>query len=269
MLTFSWPLVIVAIAGVINQSSYITFQKLILPNDLTTNLEEGGVFAAAASLAILLNLFTVAFNFAAEPFFFAHKERDDARKIYADVALMFTLAGSLIMLIILGYMDVIQLLLGRNFREGLQVVPILLASYLLLGIYYNVSAWYKLADKTLWGAWIALGGVIITVAGNFILLPTMYSIGSAWTALGCYLFMTVTCYLLGQKFYPIPYKIVRMLSWILGALAFFALMEWLRGLLHEKTALIFVVNTLLIGLFGYLVLRFESGLIAQLLRKQS
>jgi O-antigen/teichoic acid export membrane protein len=118
MLAYSWPLVIVAIAGVINQSSSITFQKLLLPNDLKQNLAEGGKYAAAASLAILLNLFTIAFNFAAEPFFFTHKEREDSRQVYADVALVFTIVGSVMMLVILGYMDLIQFLLGKNFRPG-------------------------------------------------------------------------------------------------------------------------------------------------------
>ena len=148
MMAYSWPLVIVAIAGVINQSSPITFQKLLLQNDLKTNLEEGAVFSAAASIAILLNLFTIAFNYAAEPFFFAHKDKEGSRQVYADVALAFTLVGSFMMLGILAYMDVVKLILGRNFREGLEVVPVLLLSFLLLGIYYNLSAWYKLADKT-------------------------------------------------------------------------------------------------------------------------
>jgi len=149
MLRFSWPLVVVGFAGVINQYSSIAFQKYLLPADLDTNLSSGGIYAAAASLAILLSLFTTAFNYAAEPFFFAHKEREDARTVYADVALAFTIIGSLMMLMILAYIDLFQLLLGENFREGLVVVPILLVSFLLLGIYYNVSIWYKLADKTI------------------------------------------------------------------------------------------------------------------------
>ena len=103
MMKYAWPLVLVAIAGVINQSSAITFQKLLLPNDLKTNLTDGGVYTAAASLAILLNLFTIAFNYAAEPFFFAHKDKENARQVYADVALLFTMVGSLIMLLIIAY----------------------------------------------------------------------------------------------------------------------------------------------------------------------
>ncbi len=265
MLSYSWPLVIVGFAGVINQSSYITFQKYILPNDVTTNLSDGGVFAAAASLALLLNLFTVAFNYAAEPFFFAHKDRDDSRQVYADVALAFTLVGATMMLFILAYMDVFQLILGSNFRAGLYVVPILLLSYLLLGIYYNLSAWYKLADKTRWGAWIAIGGVVITVVGNILLIQRMEVIGSAWTALACYLFMCVASYFQGQKYFPIPYKVGRMIGWIVLAILIYLLMEWMRGWIGNQFVLILLCNSVFVAAFLLLAYRLERPLIRQVL----
>ena len=268
MMVFSWPLVLVAIAGVINQSSAITFQKLLLKNDLKANLEAGAVYTAAASLAILLNLFTIAFNYAAEPFFFAHRDREDSKKVYADVALLFTIIGAVMMLVILGYMDVVQLLLGKNFRSGLAVVPILLMSYLLLGIYYNVSIWYKLADKTLWGAWIAIGGTAITFIGNFLLLPSMNVIGSAWAALACYLFMTLSCYWIGQRIYPIPYKMTKIFAWMLGALALYFVMEWIRPVANESLPIIFGMNTLLIGLYCLLVWKMEGSLVRQILKRK-
>jgi O-antigen/teichoic acid export membrane protein len=264
MLRYSWPLVIVGFAGVINQSSYITFQKYILPNDVATNLSDGGVFAAAASLALLLNLFTIAFNYAAEPFFFAHKERQDARQVYADVALAFTLVGSTMMLFILAYIDLFQFILGSNFRAGLYVVPILLLAYLLLGIYYNFSAWYKLADKTVMGAWIAIAGAVITVVGNVLLIQRMEVIGSAWSALACYLFMCIASYYIGQKYFPIPYRIGRMIGWIAGAVITYFLMEALRSLVAPSLVLILLVNTSLVGLYFYAVLKFESALVKQI-----
>lgn len=267
MIAYSWPLVLVAIAGVIDQSSAITFQKYLLPHDLTQNLAEGGIYSAAASLALLLNLFTVAFNYAAEPFFFAHQHREDARSVYADVALAFTLVGALMMLAILAYLDVVQLLLGRNFRQGLHVVPVLLLSYLLLGIYYNVSAWYKLADKTLMGAWIAVTGSLITIAGNIVLIPLIGVAGSAWAALACYLFMTVAAIWQGRVHYPIPYPVVRMSAWIIGALGLFGVMQALRPLLGENLIGIIAVNTLLIILYLLAVWRFERELLRQIMRR--
>ena len=264
MLRYSWPLVIVGFAGVVNQSSYITFQKYILPNDITTNLSDGGVYAAAASLALLLNLFTIAFNYAAEPFFFAHKDRPDSREVYADVALAFTIVGSIIMLFILAYMDLFQFILGSNFRAGLFVVPILLVAYLLLGIYYNLSAWYKLADRTRWGAWIAIGGAIITIVGNVLLIQRLEVIGSAWAALACYAFMCVASYLLGQKYFPIPYKIGRMFGWIIGAIFLYLIMEGMRGWIGSSLPIILLANSALLIIFLYLVYRFERPLIKQI-----
>ena len=267
MLSYAWPLVIVGIAGVINQSSYITFQKYLLPNSLEENLTDGGVFAAAASLAILLNLFTVAFNYAAEPFFFAHKDREDAKQVYADVTLAFTIVGSLMMLCILAYIDLVQLLLGKNFRAGLQVVPVLLLSFLILGIYYNFSTWYKLADKTIYGALIAGLGAIITIALNILLIPKYEVIGSAWAALICYFLMCLASYVQGQRYFPIPYKVGRMIGWMIGALLFYFLMEWLRQFYEGNLVIILGVNTLLVCLYLLLIYSFEKSFLRKSLRK--
>ncbi len=267
MLHYSWPLVLVAIAGVINQSSAITFQKWILPEDMTSNLSAGGIYAAAASLAILLNLFTIAFNYAAEPFFFAHQQREDARRIFADVGLLFTIVGAVMMLCILGYMDLVQLLLGKNFRDGITVVPILLLAYLLLGIYYNVSVWYKLADKTRWGAWIAIAGTAITIIGNIWLIPRIGVMGSAWSALACYLVMCILAYLQGQKHYPIPYNISRMFLWIAMALLAYRLMTFIRDIFQDQLFLILAANTLIIIGYGWLVFTMERQLMIQIKRR--
>jgi O-antigen/teichoic acid export membrane protein len=225
------------------------------------------MYAAAASLAILMTLFTTAFNYAAEPFFFAHKEKENARQVYADVALAFTLVGSFMLLFILAYIDLFQLIIGKDFRQGLEVVPILLLAYLLLGIYYNVCAWYKLADMTQWGAWIAGTGTIITIVLSFVLVPRMGVIGSAWTALACYLFMVIAAYLLGQKFYPIPYKMRRITGWIIAAMLMYFLMEWLRGFYEDQLVLILIVNSILIGIYLYLIYRLEGQLLRNAIGK--
>src|SRR5690606_11371003 len=115
--------------------------------------------------------------------------------------------------------------------------------YLLLGIYYNVSAWYKLADKTLMGAWIAVTGALITIAGNIVLIPLIGVAGSAWAALACYLFMTVAAIWQGRVHYPIPYPVVRMSAWIAGALGLFGVMQVLRPVFGENLIGIIAVNT--------------------------
>lgn len=263
MLKYSWPLVIVAITGVINQYSSIAFQKWFLPGDVKSNLAQGGIYAAAASLAILLNLFTTAFNYAAEPFFFAHKDKEGSRQVYADAALAFTISGAVIMLVLLGYMDLLQYLLGSNFRSSLEVVPILLLSFLLLGIYYNFSAWYKLADQTFIGASIAVLGTVITIVLNMVLLPWLGVVGSAWAALICYLVMCVTSYIQGQRYFPVPYRIWRMVGWIAGAMAMYVVMEGMRKLYGDRLAANILVNTILVGIYLWLIWKWERPLLLQ------
>jgi len=162
----------------------------------------------------------------------------------------------------------VQLLLGKNFRAGIQVVPILLLSYLLLGIYYNFSAWYKLADKTLWGAWIAIGGAAITIAGNILLIPKWGVMGSAWAALVCYIFMCVTSYMQGQRHFPIPYKLLPILGWMISAIIFYLVMEWLRRLMGENLILNLLINTILVLSYCFLVYSIEKNMILQLIRKK-
>ena len=156
--------------------------------------------------------------------------------------------------------------IGR--RSGLQVVPVLLLSYLLLGIYYNFSAWYKLTDKTLWGAWIAIGGAVITIVGNILLIPKWGVMGSAWAALVCYVFMCITSYIQGQKHFPIPYKLVPILGWMAGAIVFYLVMEWLRSLMGVHLLLNLLVNTVLLLVFGFFIYKFEKNMILQLIRKK-
>ncbi len=257
MIGYTLPLILVGIAGVINQSSYITFQKYILPNSLTENLSEGGIFAAAAKLAILMNLFTVAFNYAAEPFFFQHSERSDNKEIYAQVARAFSAVGSIMFVGILLYLDLIQFILGRSFRSGLDVVPILLVAYFMLGIYYNFSIWYKIKDKTHLGALISTGGAVITVVLNIILIREMEVIGSAWAALACYSFMVIVCYAWGRKYFPVPYPIGRMLFHLLSAVGLYFLSEWIRPMLGGNLVYIMLVNTLLILAYIAMILKLE------------
>jgi O-antigen/teichoic acid export membrane protein len=177
--------------------------------------------------------------------------------------LAFTIAGSVIMLMLLAYIDVFQYLLGSNFRQGLNVVPILLVSFLLLGIYYNFSAWYKLADQTFIGASIAIAGSVITIALNIILIPLLGVIGSAWAALACYLLMCIFSYIQGQKYFPIPYKIGRMIGWMAGALLIYFLMEWLRGFYEGHFAVVLLVNTVLVAGYMFFIYRLEGSLLKQ------
>jgi len=252
MVVYSLPLVLVGIAAVVNQSIAVPIQKYLLPGGLDENLSSGGIYGAAAKIAILMNLFTYAFNYAAEPFFFSHAEKSDSRTIYAQVAQAFSIVACIIFLGILFYLDLIKLILGEEFRGGMSVVPILLISYLFLGLYYNFSIWYKLTDKTKYGAAIAWGGSMITFLINYLFLTKYGFIASAWAALACYGFMVVAAYYYGQKYYPIDYPIKKISFYILSAIGIYYLSLYINT--TPNLGLKMVINTTF--LLGYIVLIF-------------
>ncbi len=173
MMGYALPLVVVGLSGMINQLADRFFIKALLPGNLEENLDQLGVYNACIKIAVLMNLFTQAFKYAAEPFFFNHADRSDARSLYAQIGQAFTLVGAVAFLGIQLYLDYIQYLIGSDYREGLGIVPITLMAYLFLGIYYNFSAWYKLTDQTHIGAYISVGGAVVTIILNVLLLPRM------------------------------------------------------------------------------------------------
>lgn len=225
MFWYSLPLVAVALAGNINQAFAAPLQKYFLGDNILDNLANVGVYGAAAKLAILLNLFTTAFNYAAEPFFFNNADREDSIEVYGKVALAFTIVACLAALGLIFYIDVIIQLLEDSYQSGINVVPILLFAYIFLGLYYNVSIWYKLKDKTYIGALISFMGAFITIAFSLALLPKIGTVASAWAALACYISMVVVGYFIGQRYYPVNYPIKKILSYILATalLSVFAL----------------------------------------------
>ena len=271
MVVYALPLIIAGIAGVINQLIGIPLIKELASEDIQANLSKAGVYSAAAKIAVLMNLFTQAFNYAAEPFFFRNAQRSDSDLIYAQVGKAFAMVGSVVFLGIVLYLDLIQYFVGSDFREGLGVVPILLLAYFFLGLFYNFSIWYKLTDRTIVGGYIALGGAVITITLNFILIPNpaVGYFGPAWAALACYGFMALTSYWTGQKYHPIRYPLGRMLAYITFAVAFYFLSIWLEGLISYGLWPKLGINTVL--MFGYLLIlfRWEKAFIGGIFRPGS
>ena len=178
--------------------------------------KEVGLYGAFYKLSILMILFIQAFRFAADPFFFSQEKEKNSRKIYADVMKYFVIITSFIFLIVTMFYDFIILFLGENYHDlrGFKVVSILLAANLFLGIYYNLSIWYKLSEKTKFGAYLSIFGAIITLVLNFILIPIIGFVGSAWATLACYFSMTIASYFLGKRYYIIPYSLQRILFYL-------------------------------------------------------
>jgi O-antigen/teichoic acid export membrane protein len=214
MLRYSTPMVLIGFAGTINEMLDRALLKYLLPYDWQTNMKMLGVYGACYKLSILMSLFIQAFRYAAEPFFFAYADNTDARKVYADVLKYFVIFCVFIFLLVTLYIDFFKYFIGEEFRSGLDVVPILLMANLCLGVYVNLSVWYKLTDRTLTGAFVSLLGAALTIALNIWWIPTLGYIGSAWATLICYASMAILSYLLGKKYYPVNYDVKRVMGYI-------------------------------------------------------
>lgn len=222
MMRYSLPMVVIGFAGVINEMLDRAMMKYLLPYDAATNLAMLGIYSACYKLSILMSLFIQAFRYAGEPFFFAHAGNKDAPRLYADVLHAFVIFCVFVFLLVTLYLDIFQYFIGAPFRVGLQVVPILLLANLFLGIYINLSIWYKLTDRTLLGAGVALGGAVVTIVLNLWWVPVMGYMGAAWATLVCYAAMAAASYLLGRRYYPVPYRVRRAFGYIgLGLLLYF------------------------------------------------
>ncbi|HWB63362.1 MAG TPA: oligosaccharide flippase family protein, partial [Chitinophagales bacterium] len=205
-------------------------------------------------LSILISLFIQAFRYAAEPFFFSHAREKNSRDIYADVMKYFVIVCAGIFLFVMLYLNQLQYLIGKPYRVGLPVVPILLMANVSLGIYVNLSIWYKLTDRTQLGAVVSLFGALITVVLNIAFIPTYGYMASAWATLICYASMAIISYVLGQKYYPIHYNLKSILGYIFFALLLWVAHSWLmQNLPAQCAAYWWVFSTLFMLLFAVVV----------------
>lgn len=221
MMRYSLPMVIIGFAGIINEMLDRAALKYLLPHDDATNMAQLGIYSACYKLSILMTLFIQAFRYAAEPFFFAYAKQKDAKQVYADVLRYFVIFCVFIFLLVTLYIDIFQYFVGEAYREGLFVVPILLMANLFLGIYINLSIWYKLSDRTLMGAYVAIVGSVITVILLFWWVPVYGYEGAAWAHVVCYGSMALISYLLGRKYYPVPYDLKNLLMYFLIGLGIY------------------------------------------------
>ena len=193
------------------------------------NIGTGGIYAAAAKIALLMSIFVTAYNYAAEPFFFNQYDREDAPYIYAQMTRAFAWIGSLAFLVITLFLPQFQHIVDASYRGLMYVVPIMLLGFLFLGLYYNVAVWYKVSDHTRFGAVVSLIGVAITFAVNLILIPRLGVVASAWASLACYASMLIVCWWLGRSRYPIPYQWGRIVLPIVLAVGLYFISNTLIG----------------------------------------
>jgi O-antigen/teichoic acid export membrane protein len=215
MLAYSLPLMVAALPGIVND-----FLDRILFRYFDTNAEAWrsslGLYQAAVKLAVIMNLFIQMFRYAAEPFFFRRAKEKDSRELYASVQEYFTAFCGLVFLGVILYIDIIALILGPQFRSAVGVVPVMLLSYMLLGMLFNVSMWYKLSGKTNMAIWITLSGLVMTAIVIVIFMPKYSYWAAAYGHLASYVVMFAISSVLGAKYYPIPYRWGRLLMIVLA-----------------------------------------------------
>ena len=257
MLRYSFPLLILGIAGVMNQS----IDKIIYPwlvTDHAQAMADLGIYGANYKIAIVMVMFIQAFRFAYEPFIFANnKEADGSRKTeaYSEAMKFFIIFALFIFMGVMFYIDILKYFISPAYFSGLKVVPIIMIAELFFGIFFNLSVWYKLTDKKIWGTWFSLGGLAVTLLLNIILVPHMGYMGCAWAAFFCYATMMVASYFTGRKRFPIPYQIGRITSYVIIAAALYGL-----GLVTTTPSPIinYGVRAVLLAIYIAIVMRREQ-----------
>jgi O-antigen/teichoic acid export membrane protein len=267
VMRYSMPLIIVGLGGMVNDVlSRLIYRHVVdLPQQQANH--ELGIFANIFRIALLITIMIQAFRMAAEPFFFNHSKNENAQRTYARVMKFFVIACCFMFLFIGLFLDIFKWIFTHftnpTWAEGLEVVPLLALGNIFLGIYYNLSVWYKLTNKNKYGAIITIAGAIITIVLNILLIPVLHYTGAALATFCCYLFMMVASYKLGQKYYPVPYAVKKLSSYIVLVVLLYilheAMIKWI------SPALLFSIGSglLLFILFTWFVSRIEAKELAK------
>ncbi|MGV3590002.1 MAG: lipopolysaccharide biosynthesis protein [Adhaeribacter sp.] len=222
LLRYGYPLMIMGFAGMVNELLDRILLLEFLPKNFYPNLSTKGavgVYNGCYKLAMFMTLAVQAFRYAGEPFFFAQAKEKNSPATFALVMKWFVLVCTFIFLFVSINLEDFKLLIrDPDYYQGLGIVPILLLANLFLGVYYNLSIWFKLTDKTHIGTYISFGGAAITIILNILLIPILGYMGSAWATLACYFSMALACYLLGQRYYPVPYPVLAITGYLLVAI---------------------------------------------------
>jgi O-antigen/teichoic acid export membrane protein len=245
MWSYSWPLLILGVAGILNQTASNILYPYLCPGK--EGLVQLGLLGAASKIAMIMAMITQAFRYAYEPFVFGKSKDKDNRETYAKAMKYFIIFTLLAFLVVMGYMNILKHIIGRDYWSGLKVVPIVMAAEIMMGIYFNLSFWYKLIDKTIWGAYFSGIGCIVLIAINVIFVPVYGYIACAWAGFAAYATCMLLSYFIGQKKYPIDYPIRDIIYYVVMAVVIFLIMQKSQNFLSPTLQL--VVNTIFIVIF--------------------
>lgn len=272
MFLYAFPLLFAGMAGIVNETFDRLLLRYLLPEDIATY--QVGIYSACYKISILMTIFIQAYRYAAEPFFFAQSKEKDAEVVYARIMDYFIIIVSFIFLVTMLYLDdfILPVLVGNKYWSGRGVIPVLMLANLFLGVYYNLSIWYKLINKTIWGAWISVIGAVITLILNFWWIPLssdhiIYGYyGSAWATFLCYGSMMVISFLLGRKYFPVRYNLRKFF----GYLGFALLLYFLSTVVMIDNAFLrFMFHTLLLVIYCISILIVERPEIKKTLRSSA
>lgn len=226
MLSYSWPILVLGIMGILNQTADKMIFTFIYP-DKEAAIRELGIYGACVKIAMIMAMITQAFRFAYEPFVFAQSKSQDKNQTYALGMKYFIIFTLLAFLCVIAYMPLLRHLIGADYWEGLRVVPIVMAAEIMMGIYFNLSFWYKLIDKTIYGAWFSIAGCAVLFLVNILCIPHMSYMACAWGGFAGYGTAMVLSFIIGQRINPIPYPLRSIAVYVAIALLFYCIMEFI------------------------------------------
>ena len=266
MLSYSWPILVLGVAGILNQTAdKILFPYIYQGTDAHSQL---GIYGAASKIAMIMAMITQAFRYAYEPFVFGNNNDKDSRNTYAKAMKFFIIFTLLAFLVVMAYIDLLKYIIGRDYWEGLKVVPVVMAAEIMMGIYFNLSFWYKLIDKTIWGAWFSGIGCVVLITVNVLFVPRYGYMACAWAGFMGYASAMTISYLVGQKKYPINYPLKEIVLYVALAAVLYIGIGYSNRLLPLWAAV--AVNTLIIFLFiAYIVKKdFNKNMNISLINKK-
>ena len=251
MFSYSWPILMLGIAGILNQVADKIIFPLVYPDETQANIQLG-IYGSCVKIAMIMAMITQAFRYAYEPIVFAKSKDADKTEYYATAMKYFIIFTLLAFLCVMGWMPVLKYIIGADYREGLGVVPIVMMAEIFMGIYFNLSFWYKLIDKTIYGAWFSLAGCIVLFAVNILLIPTYGYWACAWGGFAGYGTAMVLSYIIGQKKNPIPYPLKSITLYFIAAIGAFALMKGGENYLPSWGAFLFS-NLMILGFIALII----------------
>ncbi|HOA37301.1 MAG TPA: polysaccharide biosynthesis C-terminal domain-containing protein [Flavihumibacter sp.] len=266
IMQYSYPLVIVGLGGMVNDMlSRLVYQHVVdLPVEQAKH--ELGIFANVYRLSVMITIMIQAFRMAAEPFFFNQSKAEGAQKMYARVMKFFVIACCFMFLLIGLYLDVLKwffTLKSKAWAEGFYIVPLLAMGNIFLGIYYNLSIWYKLTNKNIYGAYITIGGAILTIVLNIALVPRLHYLGASIATFVCYLTMMIASYVLGQKHYPVPYATKKLIAYLV-IVSLLVIVHQLIVHLYAPLWFSITTATIFFAAFAFFISRVEARELSQL-----